>query len=74
MTDNHFLESGEATFFSSQLLSSFQIITSQNQPIITYPEKTSFDRAPLILPENQELGVVPNCPLIPSQTHVDQEY
>jgi len=31
MMENHFTESGEATFFSSQPPSSFQRITSQNQ-------------------------------------------
>jgi hypothetical protein len=47
-------------FFSSQLLSSFQRITSQNQARITSPDSTAFDIAPLILPVNQELGAVPN--------------
>jgi hypothetical protein len=55
--ENHFSES-EEVFFSSQLLSSFQRITLQNQPRIT--DSAAFSTTPLILPENQELGVVPN--------------
>jgi hypothetical protein len=47
-------------FLSSQLLSSFQIITSQNQARINSPNFTAFGTSPLILPKNYELGAMPN--------------
>jgi hypothetical protein len=59
-TENHFSESVEATFFSCELLSSFQRITSQNQVRITSPNSTVLDTTLLILHENQELGAMPN--------------
>jgi hypothetical protein len=57
---NHFSESEETTFFSSQLLSSFQIITSQNQIRITSPDFTAFNITHIILPKNQKLETVSN--------------
>jgi hypothetical protein len=49
-------------FFSSQLLSSFQRITSQNQVRITSPDSVAFDTTHQILIENQKLRAVPNRP------------
>jgi hypothetical protein len=58
--ENHFSESGEATFFSSQLLSLFQRIISQNQVRITSLDSAAFGTASMILSENQELRAMSN--------------
>jgi hypothetical protein len=61
------LELGEAIFSALASLVHFKEITSQNQSRVTSLKKTVFDRAPLILSKNQELRVVPKCPLVHSR-------
>jgi len=55
MMENHFIESGEATFFGSQPPSSFQRITSRNQQRITslFSLKNCLAELLLDLAENQ---------------------
>jgi hypothetical protein len=56
--ENHFTESGEATFFSSQPLSSFHRISRES----LLSEKL-FGRAPAGFSKESALGALPNAPL-----------
>ena len=58
--ENHFMESGEATFFSTQPLSSFHRISKES--LLT---KNLFARAPAEFSRESALGALPNEPTNP---------